>query len=232
MHTHFHHNPSVYRFIKVVVQIWIFRKWINIHTFYWRSKLNSWLVWNSAYSSSTIDRVGLGITRSHSTHAWRFMRADTRLTLRSCNALRWGAGYVASPCCVGRILFAVAGAPDDYTPESLRTARVTKDGYVFPNLNVDRCLTYPRSRWLRSVITRDEFLLLARTADWSSYEYESWTSRLHSLCKIMVELDRNLASEEAGYQTSLLSLADQKAGAVGVSHILVGEPSLSSILQV
>ncbi|KAG0619918.1 hypothetical protein M758_4G175100 [Ceratodon purpureus] len=234
-------------------------------------------------------------------------------------ALRWRAGYVASPCCVGKLQFAV-GSPsftgtiydDNYTPENLRTARATKDGYVFPNLSnsgnisvheqngthcsstsvasrdsyqseienhefsvdtlrnsrdlvgsfsktltpkqvineksyaittheiqaenlsgevkmvVDHCLTYPRSRWLRSVITTDDFLLLARTADWSSYDYDSWTSRLHSLCKTMVELDRNLASQELGYRTSLLSLADQKAGAVGVSHILVGKPSMNS----
>lgn len=219
-------------------------------------------------------------------------------------ALRWRAGYVASPCCVGKLQFAV-GSPsttglvydNNYTPENLRTAVATKDGYVFPNLNnsgkgsgthhsstsvasknshqlememhgfstntlvgsfsktvtpkldkscdvvthegqaenlsgqvegvTGHCLTYPRSRWLRSVIATDDFLLLARTADWSSYDYDSWTSRLHSLCKIMVELDRNLASQELGYRTSLLSLADQKAGAVGVSHILVGKPSLN-----
>ena len=231
-------------------------------------------------------------------------------------ALRWRAGYVASPCCVGKLQFAV-GSPsctgivydDNYTPENLRTTIVTKDGYVFPNLNnprnvsvhewngtyssltsvacinshqsdiekhefsshtvrnsreelvgslsrtvttkqdvnekkcdvitheaqnlcgqvggvIDYCLTYPRSRWLRSVITTGDFLLLARTADWSSYDFDSWTSRLHSLCKIMVELDRNVASQELGYRTSLLSLADQKAGAVGVSHILVGKPSI------
>jgi hypothetical protein len=219
-------------------------------------------------------------------------------------ALRWRAGYVASPCCVGKLQFAV-GSPsttglvygNNYTPENLRTAVATKDGYVFPNLNnsgkgsgthhsstsvvsknshqlememhgfstntlvgsfsktvtpkldkscdivthegqaenlsgqvegvTGHCLTYPRSRWLRSVIGIDDFLLLARTADWSSYDYDSWTSRLHSLCKVMVELDRNLASQELGYRTSLLSLADQKAGAVGVSHILVGKPSLN-----
>lgn len=196
-------------------------------------------------------------------------------------ALRWRAGYVVSPCCVGKLKFAV-GSPgvfhdhnNNYTPENLRTAVATKNGYVFPNLhdsghtsvceqngtnhsvlknskiefetvaskqhrneiidnateymeredeNLDHCLTYPRSQWLRAVITTDEFLLLARTADWSSYDYDSWTSRLHSLCKVMVELDRNQASQELGYRSGLLSLADQKAGAVGVSHILVGKP--------
>lgn len=238
-------------------------------------------------------------------------------------ALRWRAGYVVSPCCVGKLQFAV-GSPSftgiyfhdnhNYTPENLRTAIATENGYVFPILSntgnasvreqngsnhlptsvvlknsgqceieklefsceeivasltktmtpkqdinenlsriiithahnateihsclqiegenlsrkmsglTDHCLTYPRSQWLRSVITRDDFLLLARTADWSSYDYESWTSRLHSLCKVMVELDRNQASQELGYRSSLLSLADQKAGAVGVSHILVGKP--------
>lgn len=86
-------------------------------------------------------------------------------------------------------------------------------------------LTYPRSKWLRSVVMPSDFVLLARTADWSSYDYESWVSRLHSLCKILVELDRNQASEELGYQTQLLSLSDHKAGAVGVGHVLVGKPS-------
>lgn len=88
----------------------------------------------------------------------------------------------------------------------------------------ENLLTYPRSQWLRAVLTRDDFLLLARTADWSSYDYDSWTSRLHSLSKVVVELDRNQASQEVGYRCWLLSLADQKAGAVGVSHILVGKP--------
>lgn len=166
---------------------------------------------------------------------------DTCVALHACGhatdlalmqALRWRAGYVVSPCCVGKLQFAV---PSSYTPENLRTAVATKDGYLFPNLSGthqlessdakgESCLQYPRSQWLRRVITRDEFLLLARTADWSSYEYESWTSRLHSLCKVMVELDRNQASQELGYRCSLLSLADQMAGAVGVSHILVGKP--------
>ncbi|CAM6082872.1 unnamed protein product [Calypogeia fissa] len=94
--------------------------------------------------------------------------------------------------------------------------------------NVSLGLAYPRSKWLRSCISEKEFQVLARAADWSSYDHESSSSRLHSLCKIVVELDRNEASRELGYSTDLFSLSNDKAGTVGVSHILVGKPPQSS----
>ncbi|XP_024402394.1 uncharacterized protein [Physcomitrium patens] len=149
-------------------------------------------------------------------------------------ALRWRAGYVASPCCVGKLQFAVAsssftGIVDEVEkPECSGEEIVGSFSKPLSPKQLEHCLTYPRSNWLRSVITTEDFLLLARTADWSSYDYDSWTSRLHSMCKIMVELDRNLASQDLGYRTSLLALADQKAGAIGVSHILVGKPSMKA----
>lgn len=96
--------------------------------------------------------------------------------------------------------------------------------------NVSLGLAYPRSKWLRTCISEKEFQVLARAADWSSYDHKSSSSRLHSLCKIVLELDRNEASRELGYSTDLFSLSNDKAGTVGVSHILVGQPpQLSTI---
>ena len=197
-------------------------------------------------------------------------------------ALRWRAAYVVSPCCVGKLQFAVItpthSSRRQYTPgitsakttsledmhpnQSLLNSATSKNEKpvessindiaisrpfiegqiqtpsmesVSPNIECGRLtkyvkcpseirLTYPRSLWLQSVVTPSDFVLLARTADWSSYDRGSQTSRLHSLCKVVVELDRNQASRELGYQTCLLSLADQNAGAVGVGHVLVGKP--------
>lgn len=197
-------------------------------------------------------------------------------------ALRWRAAYVVSPCCVGKLQFAVntptLSSRRQYTPgiTSAKTtalegthliggllnsatstyekpvgssihdivisrpsidAQIQTSSIEFVSLNLQcgrltkysKCpleirLTYPRSLWLQSVVTSSDFVLLARTADWSSYDRGSQTSQLHVLCKVVVELDRNQASRELGYQTCLLSLADQNAGAVGVGHILVGKP--------
>ncbi|KAL3692677.1 hypothetical protein R1sor_006328 [Riccia sorocarpa] len=90
--------------------------------------------------------------------------------------------------------------------------------------SVSSSLSYPRSSWLRNCISEKEFQVLARAADWSSYDFESFSSQLHSLCKVVLELDRNEASREVGYWTGLYTLANEKAGTVGVSHVLVGKP--------
>ncbi|KAL2635025.1 hypothetical protein R1flu_006504 [Riccia fluitans] len=90
--------------------------------------------------------------------------------------------------------------------------------------SVSWSLSYPRSSWLRNCISEKEFQVLARAADWSSYDFESVSSRLHSLCKVVLELDRNEASREVGYWTRLYSLANERAGTVGLSHILIGKP--------
>jgi hypothetical protein len=84
-------------------------------------------------------------------------------------------------------------------------------------------LAHPRSKWLRSCISESEFYVLARAADWSSYDYESPSSRLHSLCKVIVDLNRYEASRELGYSTNLFALLNDQAGTVIVSHILVGK---------
>lgn len=197
-------------------------------------------------------------------------------------ALRWRAAYVVSPCCVGKLQFAVItpthSSRRQYTPGITSAKTTGLEGmhpnggllnsatsnnqkpvdssindivisrpfiedqiqtpsieFVSPNVECGRLpkfvkrpleirLTYPRSLWLQSVVSPSDFVLLARTADWSSYDRGSKISRLHSLCKVVVELDRNQASRELGYQTCLLSLADQNAGAVGVGHVLVGKP--------
>jgi hypothetical protein len=85
-------------------------------------------------------------------------------------------------------------------------------------------VTYPRSNWLCSVLSFDDFMSLVRMADWSSYDYDSCDSVLHTICKVIVELDRNEALQEHGYLTRLICLSDQKAGVIGVAHVLVGRP--------
>jgi len=66
-------------------------------------------------------------------------------------------------------------------------------------------LIYPRSSLLSQVITRDEYNSLAKTADWTCWEFESNRSKAGKLCMGYVSYDRNLYAEESRYETYLFT---------------------------
>jgi len=63
-------------------------------------------------------------------------------------------------------------------------------------------LTYPRSKIFCDVIDRKEYDWLASAADWTCRDEESEQHLRGKRCMGFVNLDRNLAAEEAGYTTA------------------------------
>jgi len=66
-------------------------------------------------------------------------------------------------------------------------------------------LKYPRSSIFSQVLTEAEYRVLAGTADWTCWDFDSEQGRRGKVCMGYIDLDRNLAAEEAGYNTHLFT---------------------------
>merc|ERR1712100_520160 len=77
-----------------------------------------------------------------------------------------GASFVLVSCCVGKLKF------------------------------VDENVLLPRSNWMRSIFSREEFLEISRAGDHSLKDYSEESSEWKRDCKLLLEIDRlELAKE-------------------------------------
>lgn len=121
----------------------------------------------------------------------------TDVALSKC--IEVGASFIATPCCLGSIKFAL-----DY--EKVVKGRV--DGRP-PAVNRNNDLTYPRSRWLREELTLKEYAAMTSLGDCTvAVEEEEGNIRMRG--KRLLDADRLALAREAGYLTSLGRLGSKE----------------------
>jgi len=79
-------------------------------------------------------------------------------------------------------------------------------GYIQNSL-----LNYPRSLAFSSVISRDDYNVIAKVADWTNWDFDSEQAKNGKLCMGYISLDRNLSAEESGYDTYLFTTDPRNA---------------------
>lgn len=70
---------------------------------------------------------------------------------------------------------------------------------------------YPRSLAFSQILTQQEYNALASAADWTCWDFDSEQGIRGKLCMGYISLDRNLAAEEAGYNTYLFTTHPREA---------------------
>lgn len=117
----------------------------------------------------------------------------TDMAMEKC--LKADAAYVMAPCCVGKIKLSA--------------------------------LEYPRSDALTSTLSRTEFEVLARAADFGHSSTDALShsdaNRRRRRCKTLLERDRNVRAEEAGYRTFMFVMHPRTA--TPKNDVLVGLPA-------
>lgn len=91
-------------------------------------------------------------------------------------------------------------------------------------------LIYPRSSLFSSVITREEYNVLASVADSTCWDFESEQSKNGKLCMGYVSYDRNLSAREAGYETCLFTTNPREA--TPKNDIICGYPDSSRSIDI
>ena len=110
-----------------------------------------------------------------------------------------GASFIATPCCLGSIKFALDN-------EKVVKGRV--DGRP-PTVNRNNDLTYPRSRWLREELTLKDYAAMTSLGDCTvAVEEEDGNIRMRG--KRLLDADRLALAREAGYETSLGRLGSKE----------------------
>ena len=104
-----------------------------------------------------------------------------------------GASFIATPCCLGSIKFAL----DKETEVKTRV-----DGSA-PVLKRSNDLTYPRSKWLRDELTLEEYAAMTSLGDCTVAVAEEGENELRMKGKRLLDADRLALAREAGYETSL-----------------------------
>ncbi|KAG7398048.1 hypothetical protein PHYBOEH_011779 [Phytophthora boehmeriae] len=116
----------------------------------------------------------------------------TDMVMQKCLAER--AAYVLAPCCVGKIKLSE--------------------------------LSYPRSETLAAELSRTEYEVLAKAADFghssSAAVAHTEINRRRRRCKTLLESDRNMCAEEAGYDTFMFVMHPPTA--TPKNDVLVGIP--------
>ncbi|MGB9595124.1 MAG: methyltransferase domain-containing protein [Candidatus Poribacteria bacterium] len=91
-------------------------------------------------------------------------------------------------------------------------------------------LSYPRSSLFSKVITREEYNILAKTADWTGWKFESEQARAGKLCMGYVSYDRNLFAEQFNYETYLFTIHPREA--TPKNDIICGYPKGTNNIEV
>jgi len=94
-----------------------------------------------------------------------------------------------APCCVGKL---------KYFQKHNETNGIQQDDPF--------AISIPRSQKFGSVLNLEEYLDLARFADFSEWDFISDIAKAKRLCKSFVELDRNMAATERNYISFLLAM--------------------------
>jgi hypothetical protein len=91
-------------------------------------------------------------------------------------------------------------------------------------------LIYPRSSYLSQMLTREEYNVLARTADWTTWDFENEKAKAGKLCMGYVSFDRNLLAEETGYETYLFTTNPRES--TPKNDIICGFPKGSKSIKI
>jgi tRNA G46 methylase TrmB len=135
------------------------------------------------------------------------------------------AVFIVAPCCVGKIQ---DGGHTSVEGNKIRVRLPeTKEpggGWTSTNL---QDITRPRSRWMRAHASREQYMDIARAADWSGHKGvtvdDPKLGRIPFMCKAAIEKDRGAAAEEVGYAVSLMKLLHDDVGIR--DDVLVGFPA-------
>ena len=109
------------------------------------------------------------------------------------------AAFIATPCCLGSIVFD--------THENVVSQTKPGRGYGW-NTDKRRNLTYPRSACFRDQITVDNYAIITRLADHSVTKDQS-DNELHIKGKPFLDSDRLRLAQEANYDTSFGQLGSK-----------------------
>lgn len=135
---------------------------------------------------------------------------DLALALHACGnatdhamlkAAEHRAAFVMSPCCVGKLKFSVKGG-SSFSTKWTEYKKTTEESEIDHSF----ALQHPRSVWLRSQISEDEFEKIATTADFAKDHARS----VQVLCKLHVEIDRSLAMQDLGYFTCVTKMSTEE----------------------
>lgn len=121
------------------------------------------------------------------------------------------AAFVLCPCCVGKLQ--LVGERPAAKPKLAAAAA--------PTAAAPPTLLQPRSRWLRTLLSGEDFRTLASVADHNALASAASVETtvgdgkrrvdVHRRCKVLLELDRSRCAEEAGYATFLSRLEPPEA---------------------
>ena len=169
---------------------------------------------------------------------------DVVLALHACGnatdyallqAEKFGAAYIVSPCCVGKLRFSAMGQRNGGGYEHLDKKHKSNG-----TLQALPRVSHPRSKWmLELLLSRDstpsfdvdrikkEFAMIARAGDISHGTADR--SSLHSYptlaydCKCLLEFDRSMAMKERGFEYRLSKIVG-RADLFAKSDLLWGWP--------
>jgi len=91
-------------------------------------------------------------------------------------------------------------------------------------------LSYPRSLLFSEFLTREEYNILAKTADWTDWNFDSEQARAGKLCMGYISYDRNLFAEEFGYKTYLFTIYPREA--TPKNDIICGSPKGTNGIEI
>lgn len=111
-----------------------------------------------------------------------------------------GASFIATPCCLGSIKFALGNDTE---------VKTRVDGCA-PVLKRSNDLTYPRSKWLRDELTLEEYAAMTSLGDCTVAVAEEEENELRMKGKRLLDADRLALAREAGYGTSLGRLGSKE----------------------
>ena len=121
--------------------------------------------------------------------------------------IRYDAAFVLCPCCVGKL------------NEKSRNHRPTPTPVVQTVDDVQQ----PRSRWLRDVLSTEEYHAVAQHADHGGYDFDDERSANRRMCKFVLEADRGSYAVDNGYQVVWTKLRPLEASPK--NDVLVGIPA-------
>ena len=149
-----------------------------------KAGLDTSVAWKCGDVDSFDERFDIGL-------ATHLCGGATDVALSKC--IDVGASFIATPCCLGSIKFALGNDTE---------VKTRVDGCA-PVLKRSNDLTYPRSKWLRDELTLEEYAAMTSLGDCTVAVAEEGENELRMKGKRLLDADRLALAREAGYGTSL-----------------------------
>ena len=129
-------------------------------------------------------------------------------------AVRHGLPFAVSPCCIGKVLNLRLGIDENSIHVMPKVATLPHTSPTQRGSAPNGTICYPRSEWLRNVVSPESYRLLASAADYGVrtrcttgvdvQEWERW--RRSRQAKKIIEIDRLQWAFEQGYYVRILEL--------------------------